>query len=129
PRLIYLFGHPAGRMVALFMSQCESEYFPSTATHVDALHVEDTSLMDYGKRKIPIDIFLGTRDQFFPLAAVRATREALNSRGFAVELTEIPGHDHWYYDLAPKINLSSWEFLKKHELAEDPKYAEYDSHN
>ena len=127
PRRVYLFGHSAGATFALYMSLLESEYFAATAIHAGALHNEDTSLMDYGKRKIPIAIFVGTRDQFLPLAAVRATREALNSRGFAVELTEMPGYDHWYYDLAPKINLSSWEFLKKYELAEDPKYAEYDS--
>jgi len=127
PRRVYLFGHSAGATFALYMSLLESEYFAATAIHAGALHTQDTSLMDYGKRKIPIAIFVGTRDQFFPLAAVRATREALNSRGFAVELTEMPGHDHWYYDLAPKINLSSWEFLKKYELAEDPQYAEYNS--
>src|SRR6266436_512069 len=78
-RRMYLFGHSAGATFALYMSLHESEYFAATAIHAGALHKEDTSLMDYGKRKIPIAIFVGTRDQFLPLAAVRATREALNS--------------------------------------------------
>jgi hypothetical protein len=49
----------------------------------------------------------------------------LNKQGFAVELTEVPGHDHNYYGVAPKINQSAWEFLKKHQLNEDPQYEQY----
>jgi poly(3-hydroxybutyrate) depolymerase len=125
PRRVYLFGHSAGATFALYMSLFASEYFAATAIHAGALNEDDSALIDFGKRKIPIAIFIGTKDQFFPLAAVRATRDVLNARGFAVELTEMPGHDHWYYDLAPKINLSAWEFLKKHELTEDPSYKPY----
>jgi len=36
------------------------------------------------------------------------------------------GHDHWYYDLAPQINRDAWDFLKRHELNEDPRYETYD---
>jgi pimeloyl-ACP methyl ester carboxylesterase len=77
-------------------------------------------LIDLAKRKIPIFIQVGDSDQFFPLKFVRNTRDVLNGRGFAVELTEIPGHDHWYYDMAPKINLKAWEFLQKYQLDADP---------
>jgi dienelactone hydrolase len=77
------------------------------------------------KRKIPIYIMVGTVDQFFPLAGVRATRDELNKRGFDAQLIEMKGHDHWYYDLAPKINAEAWEFLKQRKLADDPKYAQY----
>src|SRR2546422_10342862 len=58
-------------------------------------------------------------DQFFPLAAVRATRDALNARGFSTELIELPGHDHWYYDLASKINRTAWDFLKTRSLEKE----------
>jgi poly(3-hydroxybutyrate) depolymerase len=61
-------------------------------------------------------------DQFFPIASVRATRDVLAERGFPVELTEIPNHDHWYYDIAPRINRQAWEFLAKHALSEDPRF-------
>ena len=37
----------------------------------------------------------------------------------------MPGHTHWYYDLAPSINASAWEFLKKYELTSDPRYSSY----
>ena len=36
------------------------------------------------------------------------------------------GHDHWYYDLAPQINRDSWDFLRRYELSEDPRYEDYD---
>jgi len=125
-RRVYLFGHSAGASFALQMSLLESEYFAATAVHAGALTPEVTSvLIQRAKRKIPIAIQVGTDDQFFPLKAVRDTRDELAKQGFSVELTEIPRHDHWYYDLAPKINRSAWEFLKKSELAGDPRYEQY----
>jgi hypothetical protein len=36
------------------------------------------------------------------------------------------GHDHWYYDLAPQINRDAWDFLKRRELNEDPRYEAYE---
>ena len=126
PRRVYLFGHSGGAVFALYMSLWESQYFAATAVHAGALHPENYSAIDMAKRKIPILIFVGTRDSFFPLSVVRPTRDELNKRGFSAELTEIPNHDHGYYDLAPKINSGAWEFLTKHELTEDPRYEQFD---
>ena len=122
PRRVYLFGHSAGAIFALEMSMLESQYFAATAIHAGALPPGDNDVIDLAKRKIPIFIQVGDSDQYFPLKLVRNTRDALNAKGFSVELTEMPGHDHWYYDLAPKINLKAWEFLKIHELETDPVY-------
>jgi poly(3-hydroxybutyrate) depolymerase len=120
-----IFGHSAGAGHALYMSLFESQYFAATAIHAGALPKQSYSYIDDAKRKIPLAIWVGTVDASFPLPVVRATRDAMNERGFAVQLTEIPNHDHWYYDLAPKINKEAWEFLKKYELAEDPQYEQY----
>jgi len=125
PRRVYLFGHSGGAIFSLEMSLMESQYFAATAIHAGALPPDDRDLIDSAKRKIPIFIQVGDSDQSFPLKVVRATRDALNAKGFAVELTEIPAHDHWYYDLAPKINLKAWEFLKSHELESDPVYRKF----
>jgi len=123
----YLFGHSAGAMFALYMSLYESEYFAATAIHAGALAESDAdATISAATRKIPIYIAVGTVDQSFPLAEVRATRDALNKKGFNAQLVEIPGHDHWYYDLAPKINADAWNFLKQQKLAEEPKYITYD---
>jgi len=125
PRRVYLFGHSAGAIFALEISLMESQYFAATAIHAGALGPDDSDLIDIAKRKIPIFIQVGDRDPGFPLKAVRATRDALNEKGFAVELTELPNHDHWYYDLAPKINRTAWDFLKKYELESDPIYRKF----
>jgi len=124
PRRVYLFGHSGGAIFALYMSLLESQYFAATAIHAGALAKNDPAIV-VAKRKTPIAIFVGTRDRLFPLEDVRGTRDDLNKQGFAVELTEMPGHDHWYYDLAPKINQNAWAFLKKHQLNEDPQYEQY----
>ena len=124
-RRVYLFGHSAGAGQALYLSLLESEYFAATAVHAGALGPEDGPYIERAQRKIPIAIFVGTNDQFFPLPTVRATRDALNARGFKSELTEIKGHTHWYYDRAPEINRSAWDFLKGHELSGEPKYEQH----
>lgn len=124
PRRVYLFGHSAGAVFALYMALFESEYFAASVAHAGALRPNDAAI-EIARRKTPIAIFVGTRDSFFPLADVRGTRDDLNKQGFAAELTELPGHDHNYYAVASKINNSAWEFLKKHELKEDPQYQQY----
>lgn len=125
PRRVYLFGHSGGAVFALLLSLYESEYFAATAIHAGALAPTSFPLVDLAKRKTPIQIQVGTVDPFFPLKAVRATRDQFNSRGFSVQLIEIPGHNHWYYDLAPKINQACWEFLKTHELPNEPRFEEH----
>lgn len=126
PRRVYLFGHSAGAVMAINMAMFESQYFAAVAVHAGAWRQpQQFELISYAKRKTPLTIIVGTNDQFFPLKDVRATRDALNAHGFAVELTEIDKHTHWYYDLAPKINEQAWNFLKKRELAEAPHYEQY----
>lgn len=124
-RRVYLFGHSAGAGQALYLSLLESEYFAATAVHAGALGAEDGPYIDRARRKIPIAIFVGTNDPFFPLPVVRATRDALNARGFKPELTEIKGHTHAYYDRAAEINRDAWGFLKGHELGGEPKYEQH----
>src|SRR4029078_1076446 len=54
PRRVYLFGHSAGAVFALYMSLYESQYFAATAIHAGALHPEHYFVIDVAKRKIPI---------------------------------------------------------------------------
>ena len=119
-RRVYLFGHSAGAGYALILSLFESRYFAATAVHAGALNSSSHGYMERAPRKTPIAIFVGTRDHLFPLSAVRATRDALKERGFPAELTEINGHDHWYYNRADQINQGAWTFLSRHSLAEVP---------
>lgn len=124
-RRIYLFGHSAGAIHGLTMGLLESEYFAAVGVHAGALGPGLEQAMDGATRKIPMAIWVGTNDSFFPLAAVRATRDTLNGRGFNTQLTEIRNHTHDYYSRAGEINKSVWEFLQKARLDADPRYQRY----
>jgi predicted esterase len=125
---IYLFGHSAGAVYSLMLSMVESEYFAATAVHAGAWRQRDEySVISLAQRKIPIAIWVGTNDQYFSIPEVRTTRDALQAKGFPIKVTEMAGHDHYYYDLAPKINESAWEFLKQYELSGEQRYAEIGS--
>lgn len=124
-RRVYLFGHSAGAGFALQMGLLESRYFAAVAVHAGALHEDEEKwLMSQATRKLPFHLAVGDRDQGLPVAEVRATRDALKGGGFPVELVEMANHDHWYYDLAPKINAAAWTFFAAHALTEDPVYEE-----
>lgn len=125
PRRVYLFGHSAGANFAILMSLLESQYFAATAVHAGALVKDDYSWVELAKRKIPMSIQVGVHDELYPPEIVRATRDTLKTAGFPIELTEISGHDHWYYGKSGKINQAAWEFLKKFSLDNDPVYRKY----
>lgn len=126
PKRVYLFGHSAGAVFALMMSMVESEYFAATAVHAGAFRTAaELQTINSVTRKIPMAIWVGDRDRFFPLKDVRITRDAFQAKGLPIEVTEMRGHDHWYYDLAPEINARAWSFLKQHELPNEPKYSQY----
>ena len=124
-RRMYVFGHSGGATFALYMGLFESDYFAAVAIHAGALGPNDSVIIERATRKIPFHIAVGTVDPNFPLPAVRDTRDMLVKSGFNVELIEMKGHNHWYYDLAPKINEAAWSFLKDKKLADDPHYTQY----
>lgn len=125
PKRVYLFGHSAGAVFALQMAAFESEYFAAVAIHAGSLHADYLTTFDWAKRKIPYSIWIGTKDAFFPIEEVRATRDALKSRGFPVEYTEIPGHTHDYYGSSKEVNAAAWTFFQSHPLPADPKFVAY----
>jgi predicted esterase len=120
PRRIYLFGHSAGAVYALYLSLFESNYFAAVAVHAGALIGNDQSVIQNAARKIPIAIWIGTKDQYFSLDVARTTRDELQREGFPVRLTEMPGVDHNYYVHSNKVNQQAWEFLKGQALPSLP---------
>lgn len=125
PRRMYLFGHSAGAVYGLSLAVLESEYFAAVAVHAGALNPSIGPYLERAPRKLPIGIWIGTNDDRFPLAAVRATRDTLTGEGFPVQFNEMPGHTHWYYDRASDINRKVWEFLRTARLDEDPRFQQY----
>jgi predicted esterase len=126
PKRVFLFGHSAGAVYALNLSMSESEYFAATAVHAGSWRSnEELDYVHLAKRKTPIAIFVGDRDQYFPIDSVKKTEELLKSNQFPIEVKVMKGHDHWYYDLAPDINRNAWAFLKQHSLDAEPKFTQY----
>jgi poly(3-hydroxybutyrate) depolymerase len=125
PRRVYLFGHSAGAVFALQMACLESEYFAAAAVHAGAVDPQYFSIFDFAARKIPIAIWIGTRDAFFPIDGVRATARALEARGFPVSLTEIPNHTHYYPAVSKDLNVNIWAFLSARTLPGESKYRVY----
>jgi poly(3-hydroxybutyrate) depolymerase len=122
PRRTYLFGHSGGGVFALVMSCWDSEFFAAASAHAAALRgPSELQVVSVAKRRIPIQLVVGTRDPFFPVNLVRATRDEFLNLGFPTELKEIPGHDHSYYSLSSVVNDAVWGFLKDKELPSDPK--------
>ena len=124
-RRVYLFGHSAGAIHGLAMGILESEYFAAIVAHAGVVPPSVAPYVGRAPRKIPIAIWVGTDDRFFPLAAVRASRDQLNDRGYNVELTEIARHTHDYYGRSSDINQAAWLFLKEKRLDKDPQYQHY----
>jgi poly(3-hydroxybutyrate) depolymerase len=124
-RRVYLFGHSAGAVFALQMAALESEYFAAAVAYAGSLQAKYFNVFDYATRKIPYLFIIGTKDAFFSLADVQATRDALKSRSFPVEYVEMSGQTHNYVRSAKEINGKAWEFLLKNPLPADPKYTAY----
>jgi len=127
---IYMFGHSAGAVFALDLAMLESEYYAAAAVHAGAWRSSrELSLIERAKRKIPLKIFVGDRDMFFPLGAVRDTEGALKDHQIPIDVMIMKGHTHWYYDIADQINKDAWDFLKQTSLTAERRHAEYNSND
>ena len=114
---IYLFGTSGGAVYSLMLSMLESQLFAATAIHAGAWRApNEFRVVPYAKRKIPIAIFIGDKDEYFPLFAVRKTQSALEQAGHPVSVTVIAGHTHPYAHVALEVNRSAWEFMKVNRL-------------
>ena len=113
---IYLFGHSAGAEYALILAILDSHHFAATAVHAGVLQPENYRQFAHAGRRMPIAIWVGDRDLFFPLDQVTATKKEFESNGFPFELDVIPHHDHNYYVISDDVNRKAWDFLKLKQL-------------
>lgn len=116
-RRIYLFGNSAGAVYSLTLSMLESQLFAATAVHAGAWRApNEFRAVPYARRKIPIAIFIGDKDEYFPMFTLRKTQSALERAGHLVSVTVIPGHSHSYAQVAGEVNRNAWEFMKANQL-------------
>jgi len=125
-RRLYLFGHSGGAVHALTLGLLESQYFAAVAVHAGAFRERGSfKVIPLARRKIPVWITIGDRDQFFMMKDVTATETALRNGGIPVVLSIIKGHDHSYADVAPSVNRTAWAFFEPIELSQPPVFVSY----
>lgn len=112
---LYLFGHSAGAVFALYMAVMESRYFAAVGVHAGAMGEDFYPYLDLAKRKIPITIWIGTEDPYFKLPMVKATQAELNKHGF----------DTNYYAVSKDLNPKIWDFLRNNKLDEEASWQVY----
>lgn len=113
---LYLFGHSAGGVKALYAAVDDPTLYAAVAVHagmMDPLHFE---IIAHAERDIPALLVNGTHDALFPLDAVKRTAHAFADQGHKTKLLILNGHSHWYYDLADFINKQIWGFFEDHVL-------------
>jgi poly(3-hydroxybutyrate) depolymerase len=116
PRRVYLFGYSMGGYLAYDGALLDSDYFAAAAVHAMGIDAQYASIVQRARRKIPIYISIGDRDQMVSLTQVRKTRDLLKKSGFPVQYQEILDHTHNYYEMADIINSDVWHFLEAYRL-------------
>jgi predicted esterase len=116
PRRVYIFGHSAGGVLTFDTAMLDGDCFAAAAVHAAVIYPNYDWILGRARRRIPIAYYIGDRDQFFPLAAARRTRDLLAAAGFPLHYLEMPGHDHDYRAVAPQVNRDAWAFLSQQIL-------------
>jgi poly(3-hydroxybutyrate) depolymerase len=123
---LYVFGHSGGAVYTLMLAMLESEYFAAAALHAGSWRQKkEYDAMKLAKRKIPVALFIGDKDEYFPLRTVQDTAKALEQAGHPTMLEVIPRHTHNYRDVSADVNVKAWDFLKARTLEENPKLQLY----
>jgi dipeptidyl aminopeptidase/acylaminoacyl peptidase len=120
PQRVYLFGNSMGGYLAYDGAMFDSQYFAAVAVHAMRIADEYGWIVSRARRKTPIAIYIGDRDQFFSVDSVRQTRDLLRRAGFPVHYVELDNHDHNYYARSDEINTDAWRFLKENSLPFPP---------
>lgn len=116
PRRVYVFGHSAGGILAFDAATLDADLFAAAAVHAGIITPEYDWILGRAVRKTPIALYIGDRDEFFPLAKARRTRDALLAAGFPLTYVEIPGHSHTFGEIAAQLTRKAWAFLSQHSL-------------
>ena len=85
--------------------------------------------MDYARRRIPLKIIIGDRDEYFSMSSVRKTQTALADARFPIDVSVLEGRYHVYADeTAPETNAIAWDFLKSKTIEGTPSFTAYRTH-
>jgi len=113
---VYLFGYSMGGYLTYDGAMFDSDIFAGAGVYASVIDPDYDSIVEHAKRKIPIAIFIGDRDQYNSIDRARQTRALLENKGFPVHYVELPGQDHFYLPVRDSVNDDAWRFLSKYRL-------------
>lgn len=113
---IYLFGYSMGGYLTYDAAMFASTYFAGAGVYAAAIADEYYAIVDSAARKIPVAIYIGSRDQYYSLDQVRRTRDLLTSHGFPVHYLEFPGQDHRFAPVGAQVSADAWSWLSAFTL-------------
>lgn len=114
---VYLFGYSMGGYLAFDGAMFDSDLFAAAGVYAAAINPDYYAIVDSAQRKIPIAIYIGDRDPYFPIAQARGTRTLLENHGFPVRYTELPGQNHAYAPVSDRVNDDAWAYLSSFHLS------------
>jgi poly(3-hydroxybutyrate) depolymerase len=115
-RRLYLFGYSAGGYSTFTAATRASTYFAAAAVFACIIAPDYDHIVDEAKRKTPMAIYIGDRDQAFSVKQTRRTRDLLLAHGFPVRYEEIANQDHNYAAASERVNADAWGFMSGYEL-------------
>jgi len=119
-RRIYLFGISGGGVYALTLAMLESDAFAASAVFAAAWREPSFfRLTSVAERKIPVGLFVGTRDIHFPKRSVQETADALQAAGHPVRLIWLERRGHAYAPVSTQVNAGAWSFMREFRLDAD----------
>lgn len=112
PNRIYVTGMSNGGYFAHFVGKERSETVAAVACHSGALGLQ-TLLGINAKRKSPVMIIHGDKDNIIPVEVARENRDRYKKEGHEVNYVEVVGLTHWWATDAG-INDKIWQFFADH---------------
>jgi poly(3-hydroxybutyrate) depolymerase len=124
PTRIYLFGNSGGGVYALALALLDSDYYAAVAAHAAAMSPDMYPLFAHATRKMPIDIWVGDRDNEVDLDTARKTEAEFKSHGYQVKLAILINHSHDYSEVAGQIDHIAWKMFSSAPPTAPPAAAE-----
>lgn len=111
---IYVLGMSNGGYFAHLLAKERSQTIAAVAAHSGPLGLQTLGGI-HARRKFPVMIIHGDKDNIFPVSFARENRDKYEREGHEVKYVELPGLSHMWATQAG-INETIWEFFASHAL-------------
>jgi dienelactone hydrolase len=116
----YLFGYSMGGYLAFDGALLASDLFAAVTVYAAAIAPAYDSIVTKATHKVPVAMYVGDHDPYFPVATTRRTRDVLLANGFTVRYTEYPEQGHAFPPISERLQRDAWAFMSPYGLPTDP---------